>query len=364
MSEPRPEEAIPTRKADHIRFAASAEAEPKSGAKWADITLLPRALPTADLDQVELYAEFLGRGLKAPLVISSMTGGFEAAREINAILAAAAERHGIAMGVGSQRAALRNPDLAATFSVVSESVKKTMLIANIGAPQLVPQESGPAVSGDDIDRLARMIQADALAVHFNYLQEAVQPEGDRRAHGLREAIATALANLELPAIAKETGAGLSETAALEMRGLGFKALDVGGQGGTSFALIEGLRAQASGDARGSHLGSVFGDWGIPTPVSVVMARAADLPIIATGGIRSGLDAAKAIALGATLVGVARPLLLAALQGSDAVDHWLYEFLEELRLAIFLTGGKSPRDLREARYVVLGDTRAWLTQLGH
>ncbi len=345
MSEPRPEEAIPTRKADHIRFAASAEAEPKSGAKWADITLLPRALPTADLDQVELYAEFLGHGLKAPLVISSMTGGFEAAREINAILAAAAERHGIAMGVGSQRAALRNPALAATFSVARERAPTAMLIANIGAPQLVPQESGPAVSGDDIDRLARMIQADALAVHFNYLQEAVQPEGDRRAHGLREAIATALANLELPAIAKETG-------------------DVGGQGGTSFALIEGLRAQASGDARGSHLGSVFGDWGIPTPVSVVMARAADLPIIATGGIRSGLDAAKAIALGATLVGVARPLLLAALQGSDAVDHWLYEFLEELRLAIFLTGGKSPRDLREARYVVLGDTRAWLTQLGH
>ncbi len=363
MSEPMPDETITTRKADHIRFAASAEAEPKSGQKWADITLLPHALPTTDLDQVDLSTEFLGHRLKAPLVISSMTGGFEAAGALNAILAAAAERHGIAMGVGSQRAALRNPELASTFSVARERAPTAMLIANIGAPQLVPQNSGPALSRHDLDLVTSMVEADALAVHFNFLQEVVQPEGDRRAQGLREAIATALATLELPAIAKETGAGLSRTAAIAMRELGFKALDVGGQGGTSFALIEGHRAQASGDTRGSNLGSVFGDWGIPTPVSVFTAGAADLPIIATGGIRSGLDAAKAIALGATLVGVARPLLLAALKGPEAVDDWLCEFAEELRLAIFLTGGQRPQDLREAPRIVLGDTRAWLDQLG-
>ncbi len=209
-----------------------------------------------------------------------------------------------------------------------------------------------------------MVGADAIAIHLNFLEETVQPEGDRQVAGLRDALRAAVASLPVPAIAKETGAGLSRTTALELRRMGFRALDVGGVGGTSFAAVEAKRAQARGDLRGASLGKVYRDWGIPTAVSIVGARAAGLPIIATGGVRTGLDAAKAIALGASLVGVARPLLSAALEGEAAVDAWITQFLEELRVAIFLSGGRCLDDLRSAPRVILGDTRRWIDDLGY
>jgi isopentenyl-diphosphate delta-isomerase len=165
-------------------------------------------------------------------------------------------------------------------------------------------------------------------------------------------------------VVKETGAGISRTTAVRLAGAGVAALDVGGRGGTSFAAIEGLRARARDDQRGDRLGTVLRDWGIPTPVSIVATRAAGLPVLATGGIRTGLDAAKALALGATLVGVARPLLLAAREGEDAVQSWIEGFLDELRAVMFLLGARTPEDLRGARMVLTGTTAAWLHQLGY
>jgi isopentenyl-diphosphate delta-isomerase len=354
---------IPARKREHLEVVAASEVE-SGGAGWADVHLVHAALPRTDLAGVDLETEFLGRRLKAPLVIASMTGGHPDAGRINRVLAEAAEGHGLAMGLGSQRAALCDPGLAPTYAVAREAAPTAFLIANLGAPQLVPQGGAPAATSDDLRRAVDMIRADALAIHLNFLEESVQTGGDRQAAGLREALAAAAAASPVPAIAKETGAGLSRESAIELAGLGFRALDVGGLGGTSFAVVEAIRAERRGDRRGAALGRAYHDWGIPTAVSVVGALAAGLPVIATGGVRSGLDAAKALALGATLVGVGRPLVRAALQGPEAVEAWIAQFLEELRVAVFLCGGRCPRDLAGVPRVILGDTRAWLADLGY
>ncbi|TMI83483.1 MAG: type 2 isopentenyl-diphosphate Delta-isomerase [Bacillati bacterium ANGP1] len=355
-------DVVERRKAEHLRVVATGDVAGRTGPGWSDIHLVHHALPVTDLPAVDLSTVFLGHRLRAPLVVAAMTGGHDSAGKVNAILAGAAERHGVAMGLGSQRAALHNPRLARTYAVARESAPSAFLIANIGAAQLVPQDSGPPLTPDQVSEAVAMIRADALAIHFNFLEEIVQPEGDRRATGLREAIAGVVASIGVPAIAKETGAGLSRQAAQELRRLGVRALDVGGLGGTSFAAVETIRAQARGDIRGAALGTVYRDWGIPTAVSVVAARAAGLPIIATGGIRTGLDAAKAIALGASLVGIARPLLVAALKGPAAVEAWIGQFLEELRAAVFLTGGKRVDDLRSVPRAIVGDTRRWVDAL--
>jgi isopentenyl-diphosphate delta-isomerase len=316
-----------------------------------------------DLAAVDLSTEFLGHGLRAPLAIAAMTGGHQGGSEVNARLARAAERFGLVMGLGSQRAALRNPQLARTYAVAREVAPHAFLIANVGAAQLVPQDSGSPLTSRHLASAVAMIRANALAVHLNFLEETIQPEGDRRVEGLRDALRAAVGSLGVPAIAKETGAGISPSAATELRAMGFRALDVGGFGGTSFAAIETARAEARGDRRRVALGLVYRDWGIPTAVSVVAAGASGLPIIATGGVRTGLDAAKALALGATLVGIGRPLLAAALKGDAAVEAWVTQFLDELRVAVFLTGGRSVSDLRSSQKVVLGETRRWIEDLG-
>jgi isopentenyl-diphosphate delta-isomerase len=291
-----------------------------------------------------------------------MTGGHEGATEVNAVLARAAQRHGLAIGVGSQRAALLDPSLAATYSVVRDHAPDALVIGNIGAAQLIEQDGRPALAIDDVQRAVDMIGADALAVHLNFLEESIQPEGDRRSRGCSEAIRGLAAELEVPIFVKETGAGMAPRTASKLRALGVAALDVGGAGGTSFAVIERMRAERQGDARGIEVGTTLANWGVPTPVSVAGAAQSGLPIVATGGIRSGLDAAKALALGADAVGVARPLLLAAFEGDDAVDAWIGRFLSEIATVLMLTGCERPRELRERPLVVTGRTRAWFDDL--
>ena len=356
--------AIAQRKAEHLQIAAEADIETRVTAGWEDVHLLHDALPTIDAASVDLTTRFLGHDLRLPLVISGMTGGHGRAIAVNESLARVAERAGIAIGVGSQRAALRDPALVPTYSVVRETAPHAFVIANVGISQLVTQGQEPALSVKDVREIVTMVRADALALHLNYLEESVQPEGQTRATGSEAAIRALARASTVPIIAKETGAGISRQVALRLRRLGVRAIDVGGVGGTSFAAIEGLRANERGDALRMSLGERFRDWGLPTAVAVVGASAARLPVIATGGVRSGLDAAKALALGATIVGVGRPLLQAALQGERACMDWLSAFELELRTAVFLAGLKRASDLGRAPVVITGRSRAWLDQLAY
>lgn len=355
---------VEARKLEHLQVTTTQDVNARRGPGWQDIALLHEPLPELDLDEIDLSVDFLGKRLRHPLVISAMTGGHERARDLNAALARAAERFGLAMGLGSQRAALKDPGLAYTYRVAREQAPSAFLIANIGVAQLIPQGHNPPLTHEQVAGLIEMIGADALAVHLNFLEESVQTEGDRRARGSLEAIARLVERCRVPVIVKETGAGLSGPAARRLVQAGAAALDVGGVGGTSFAAVEAIRAARRGDRRGARLGETFRDWGIPTAVSIVEVADLGKPVIATGGIRTGLDAAKALALGATAVGIARPLLQAAIEGDDALDEWLSHFLEELRVALFLTGSSRPEQLRTVRRVITGDTAEWLRQLGH
>ena len=355
---------IARRKGEHLQLAAEGDVETRVTAGWEDVHLVHDALPTVDAAAIDLSTRFLGHTLRLPLVISGMTGGHGRAIAINELLARVAERAGIAIGVGSQRAALRDPSLIPTYAVVRDAAPSAFVIANVGVSQLVKQGDEPALSAKDVRAIVKMVRADALALHLNYLEESVQPEGQTRAQGVEAAVRAMTKASPVPIIAKETGAGISRATALRLRRLGVAAIDVGGVGGTSFAAIESLRAGAAGDALRMSLGERFRDWGLPTAVAVVGASAARVPLIATGGVRGGLDAAKALALGAAAVGVGRPLLQAALKGEQACVDWLAAFELELRTAVFLSGIKRVVDLQRVPVVITGRSKAWLDQLAY
>ncbi|HLG73103.1 MAG TPA: type 2 isopentenyl-diphosphate Delta-isomerase [Chloroflexota bacterium] len=352
---------IGDRKAEHITIATSQPVEPGISASWNDVALVHNCLPEIDLDEVDLSVEFLGRKLSAPLLISSMTGGHALARSINAVLAEVAERFGLAMGVGSQRAYLKDRSSADTYSVVRDAAPSAYIVGNVGAPQLIPQGDQPPLSVDQVRQLVDLIKADALAVHLNYLQEMIQPEGDTRARGALAAIRELGASIGVPLIAKETGAGIAPAQADQLRAAGVQALDVGGLGGTSFAVVEAQRARLRDKQAKAALGELFGAWGIPTMAAIPLAVSTGLPVIGSGGIRSGLDAARALALGATLVGVARPLLVVAQQGVAATAEWVERFLDELRTALFLTGSPTPAAIC-GKAILLGRTKDWVEGL--
>jgi isopentenyl-diphosphate delta-isomerase len=356
--------AIERRKAEHLRIAAEENIETTRAPGWDDVHLVHEALPATDAAAVDLSARFLRHTLALPLFIAGMTGGHSGAERVNTTLAEAAARHGLGIGVGSQRAALRDPSLRRTYAIVRERAPKAFVIANVGISQLVAQDDGDPLGARDIRTLIEMVGANAIALHLNYLEESVQPEGQTRATGLDTAIRRLVRRSTVPVIAKETGAGISGAVARRLRSLGVKAIDVGGVGGTSFAAIEALRARDRGDAARARLGEVFRDWGVPSAVAIVGCAKVGLPIIATGGVRSGLDAAKALALGATVVAVGRPLLQAALAGPAAVDEWIGQFTLELRTATFLSGVTRTRDLSMSAPVITGDTREWIAQLGY
>ncbi|HOO52728.1 MAG TPA: type 2 isopentenyl-diphosphate Delta-isomerase [Methanothrix sp.] len=343
------------RKLDHIRICIEKTVE----GGWRpldDLALVHRALPGIDASEIDTRCRFLGRDLAFPFMISGMTGGHPDTKEINVNLALAAQEVGVALGVGSQRAALEHPDVEETFSAVRDAAPKIPIVGNIGAVQL--KRMGPEV----IDRLAEMIDADAIAVHLNFLQESVQPEGETEARGAIEAIRSA-ADGRVPIIAKETGAGICGEDARALVEAGVEIIDVGGLGGTSWSGVEAYRAEERDDLESARMGRLFWRWGVPTTVSVVECASAGAQVVSSGGVRSGIEVATSIALGASLAGAALPFLAPATEGSSEVADLLRVYKRAFRTAMFLTASKNVSDLRSAPIVVLGRTREILEQRG-
>jgi isopentenyl-diphosphate delta-isomerase len=343
------------RKLDHIRICLEKEVEGRSR-PFDDLAFVHRALPGIDADEIDTSCRFLGKDLAIPLMISGMTGGHPDTKDINVNLALAAQEVGVAMGVGSQRAALERAEVEETFSAVRDAAPKIPIIGNIGAVQL--KRGGPEV----IDHLAEMIDADAIAVHLNFLQESIQPEGETEAHGAIEAIRSA-SDGRVPIIAKETGAGISGEDARALIEAGVKIIDVGGLGGTSWSGVEAYRAEERGDSESARMGRLFLDWGVRTPVSVVECAALGAEVISSGGVRSGIDIAKSIALGASLAGAALPFLAPATEGPLQVADALRVYERAFRTTMFLTASKRVSDLRSAGIVIFGRTREILEQRG-
>jgi len=353
MSAPEPSKTE-QRKAEHVNIILNENVSADYD-YWNDVHLVHDAVPEIDFDEIDTATTLLGRKLAAPLIISSMTGGFGGGKEINGNLAKAAAEVGVAMGVGSQRAALEKPELAETYAVVKE-YDVPLRFANLGAPQLVPQEGKRAYGLEDARRAMEMIDAHVLIVHLNFLQEIVQPEGDHRGRGVLDAVRRLAANV--PVMAKETGAGISREVALRLKKVGVKAIDVGGLGGTSFSAVEFYRAKKDAATLKERLGATFWNWGIPTPAAVQLANVG-LPVVATGGIRSGLDVAKAVVLGAGAAGMAKPMLEAAKESAEAVVRELRAVIEELKAAMFLTGARTVKDLAARTAIVTRPTADWL-----
>ncbi len=302
-----------------------------------------QALPNLELDEIALSATFFGKKLNAPFLISSMTGGAEEAERINLTLAAAAQATGIAMGLGSQRAAIEDESVAYSYQV-RRVAPNILLFANLGAIQL-----NYAYSVDQCRRAIEMIQADALILHLNPIQEAVQAGGNTNWKGLLAQIEKVCHTIGMPVIAKEVGFGISEQAARQLADAGVAAIDVAGAGGTSWSAVESRRAPS---AFLRQLAEAFWDWGIPTAESLVRAQrgAPDLPLIASGGIRDGVQAAKSIALGASLVGFASPMLKWADQGVESTIEGIKLLKEELRVAMFGIGAANLSALQHTQFL--------------
>ncbi|MGZ7118243.1 MAG: type 2 isopentenyl-diphosphate Delta-isomerase [Methanobacterium sp.] len=336
------------RKLEHLLICANCEVEYKGKSTgFEDVELIHKALPEVNKEEIDIGVELFGKKMDSPLIISAITGGHPAAFKINNALSKAAHKMNIGMGVGSQRAALENPDLISTYSVVRENAPQALIIGNIGAPQIELAE-----------RAAGMIEADALAIHLNTLQEAIQPEGDIDARGYISSIEKATDAISMPIIAKETGAGIAKEEAMALEKAGVSAIDVAGSGGTSWAAVETYRA------KNDYMGKLYWDWGIPTAVSTVEAcDSVDIPVISSGGIRNGLEAAKAIALGAESVGMALPLLKDAYIGHEAVIKEIERFNDSLKLAMFLVGATNLNELKKCKLLIRGKTREWITERG-
>ena len=332
---------ISTRKSDHIRI--NLEEDVRSGLTTGleRYHFIHQALPELNLEDVNLSLDIFGKKLNAPILISSMTGGTADAAAINCTLASAAQEMRIGMGLGSQRAAIEHPELAATFKV-RDVAPDILLFANLGAVQL-NYRYGLA----ECQRAVDMIEADALILHLNALHEAIQPEGDTRFAGLLKKIEYVCKSLPVPVIAKEVGWGFSEKAARMLAEAGIAAIDVAGSGGTSWSQVEMHRAQDESRAR---LATAFIDWGIPTAESIlnVQRAAPGLLIFASGGLRNGVDIAKCIALGSQLGGLAGPFLKAAVRSQEDTIQTIAEIQNEIKLCMFAAGVPNLETLRNTQ----------------
>jgi isopentenyl-diphosphate delta-isomerase len=331
------------RKSDHLRISLEKDVSFRLTTGLERYRFIHQALPEINRGDINLSKALLGRELKTPLIISSMTGGTEAAEQINMNLACAAQAHGVGMGVGSQRAAIENPQWAYTYQV-RRVAPDILLLANLGAVQL-----NHGYGLDECRRAVEMIEADGLILHLNPLQEALQDGGDVNFAGLLSRIEDVCRHLPVPVIVKEVGWGISEEVARKLTGAGVAAIDVAGAGGTSWSQVEMHRTN---DELTRQIAADFADWGIPTAESICLARrgAPQTTLIASGGIYTGIEVAKAMALGADAVALATPFLRLATVSAEDVGQKIHEIAEELRTAMFCIGAADPDALKDTPFL--------------
>ena len=345
---------IRSRKADHINICLNERIAPDH-CYWDDIRLMHNALPEINMDDIDTSSVVLGKKLDFPLIVTAITGGFPEAKKINANIAEACAELRIGMGVGSERAGVTGVD-PDSYSVIKD-YDVPLVIGNVGAPQLVKQHSKDIFSDDMVGQAKELIDADYVAIHLNFLQEVIQPEGDCNGAGVRDRIRDLAA--KYPIIVKETGAGIDRSTAQRLGGIGIRAIDIAGMGGTSFSAVEMYRAEQAEDDIHTEMGTTFFEWGIPAPVSLQEAKVSKLPLIASGGMLDGTHIASAIAMGACAGGMARAILREATESAEAVKNKLKLIKEELRVAMMLTGSADINALSKARHIVLGDTADWM-----
>jgi isopentenyl-diphosphate delta-isomerase len=354
-----PESQVGKRKLSHIQTTLHQQVQSHVPTGFDDVRLIHKALPEVDRDKIDLSTDLFGHKLRVPLIIESMTGGTPLAAKINRTLAKVAEKLGIGMGVGSQRAGIEDEKLAYTYRVARDTAPSIPLFGNLGCPQIARE--------DALDRAKKavdMIDATGLFVHLNALQESVQFEGETDFSNMTERIGHLASALPVPVLVKETGAGISLETARALEQVGVKGINVSGLGGTSWAAVEYYRARAKRLKLQTELGTTFWDWGTPTVPSIVeVANSTNLKVFASGGVRNGLHIAKAIALGAHYGGLALPMLKSASSGVEPAVARLTLVIEELKNAMFLTGSRNLEELRKAPLIITGATYQWLTQRG-
>lgn len=343
-------EIIKQRKKEGIDIPLQKNVQAKTASTYLEyVRLVHNALPELDYDDIDTSTIFLRKRFSAPIIIDSMTGGADEATIINSRLGELAEKYGFGMGVGSQRAGLKSEELAATYSIARRNAPNAFLIANIGGAQLAK-----GLTVDEAKRIVKMISANALVVHLNPLQELVQPEGEPRYKGVLAKISELAKTIDVPLIVKEVGAGISKEVAIKLEMANVSAINIAGAGGTSWAGVEKLRAEFAKDDLKKRLGEVFWDWGIPTAASLIeVRRAVKLPLIASGGLRDGLEVAKCIVLGADMAAMAYPFLRTAAQSSESLFAFADTILAELKSTMFLVGAKNIDALASSRYILTG-----------
>ncbi len=343
---------ISQRKSEHLALCASGEVDFRDKTTLLEqVQLIHQALPERHLDEVDLTTRLLGKTLKAPIVLSAMTGGTDEAQQINCDLARAAETLGLGFGLGSQRAQLVRPETTRTFQV-RQVAPTTLVLGNLGVVQ-AGQMTVP-----EIRAMCETVGADALCIHLATAMELVQPGGDRDFRGGLETLQRLKTGLDLPIVVKETGCGLSRQVGLSLQQIGIRAIDVSGAGGTSWVGVETHRSQGVYRA----VGEALWDWGVPTAVSVAALADLGFEIVATGGLRNGLDVARSLALGATAGGLAAPVLRAWKAGGyDRVIEFLQGVIETVKAVTLLCGCPASRKLRQAKKVLGPALRAWLDE---
>jgi len=348
------------RKAEHLSISLKHNVQAREVTTgFEDVLLIHKALPEIDRQQIDLSTTVFGHKFAAPLIVGAITGGTHEATKINATIAEVVEQLGLGMGVGSQRAALEDKKLEESFAVARKKAPTAFLVANIGGVQLV---NGCGLK--EVKKAVKMIEADALAIHLNALQETAQPEGQTNFAGILGKVSRIAEELDKPVIVKETGAGIASEEAQKLETAGVKGIDVSGAGGTSWAAVEYYRAKELQDAFRRRVGEVFWDWGIPTAVSIVeVSQTVNIPVVASGGVRNGVDAAKALALGSSLTSLSQPILRAAVKGAQETRDMLSLLMDELKNVMFLVGAGSIEALHKAPVVVMGKTSEWLRTRG-